>query len=196
MTDSRGLENITTALEGGKGVIVTMPHMGNISSVAEPVATIVGQPITVVVEQMANPAIHDLINTLRRRSNISVLELGPNVVRTLIRTLRNGEIVVLPSDRTVSEATVDVPFFGKTTRIPAGPAALALRTGAPLLTAYTYRQPNQRSIVVADPQLTLHRAEHRDEVPRIMAAVMRIFEAYIRRHPGQWLLTEPVWTHP
>jgi lauroyl/myristoyl acyltransferase len=26
-----------------------------------------------------------------------------------------------------------------------------------------------------------------------MQAIIRIFEAYIRRHPSQWLLTEPVW---
>ncbi len=192
MTDERGLDNVRIALRGGKGVIVTIPHIGNISWIAEPMAITLGTRITVAVERMANPAVHDLINTLRRRSHVAMLEVGPQIARSLIRTLRNGEIVVLPSDRTVAEATVEVPFFGATTHVPAGPAALALRTGAPLLTAYTYRQPDQRSIVVADPPLALHDGERYDVV-RIMAAVMRAFEAYIRRHPGQWLLTEPVW---
>ncbi len=26
------------------------------------------------------------------------------------------------------------------------------------------------------------------------ASLVRIFESYIRRRPGQWLITEPIWT--
>jgi lauroyl/myristoyl acyltransferase len=197
MTGVQGLENMRAALAHGRGALVAMPHIGSLSLVAEPIAMLLDRRITVVVEKMSNPALHDLINSLRRREHITVLETGPSVARALMRTLRNGEIVVLPSDRTVAEATVNVPFFGAPTSVPAGPAALALRTGAPLLTAYTYRQPDHRSIVVIDPALAIERSgEQKVDIQRIMAVIMRIFEAYIRRHPGQWLLTEPVWAQP
>jgi lauroyl/myristoyl acyltransferase len=197
MTDVEGAENMQRALERGNGVIAVMPHLGNFSLVAEPMTARLGRPITVAVEQMSNQAAHDLINTLRRRPHITVVEVGPNVTRTLIRALRRGEIVVLFGDRAVAEGTVEVPFFGTCTAVPAGAATLALRLRVPLLTAYTYRQADHRSMVVIDPPLALERMGTLvDDVRRATAAIMRVLAAYIRRYPGQWLMTERVWTTP
>ena len=192
--DIRGLPNLLGALARGKGVLVAMPHIGNLSLVAEPVATLAQSQIVVIVEQMQDPAVHRLLNTLRRRSNTTPVEIGPHSARAIIQALRAGQIVVLPCDRTVAGATVEVTFFGAPAVVPAGPATLALRTGAPLLTAYTYRQPDNRSTVVIDPPLALDRgADLTADIQRTMQAILRIFEAYIRRHPAQWLLTEPLW---
>ena len=192
--EARGLGNLEGALAQGKGVLVAMPHMGNFSLISEPVAAMVKRSITIVVEQLRDPAIHTLLNGLRRRANIELVDIGPQAVRAVMRALRAGSIVVLLSDRTVAETTVDVAFFGEPATVPSGPATLALRTGAPLLTAYTYRLPTNRSRVVIDPPLRLERrGELAADVQRVMQAVMRVFETYIRRHPGQWLLTEPVW---
>lgn len=192
--DVVGIGNLSAALARGKGVIVVMPHMGNLSLVAETVALKVQSRIHVVVEQMTDSAVHTIINTLRRRGNIVPIEIGPRVVRPLMHALRAGEIVVLVSDRTVAAATVTVPFFGAPAVVPAGPATLALRTGAPLLTAFTYRQVSNRSTVVIDPPLQVEAQGVTDaDVHHIMTAIMRIFAAYIRRQPGQWLLTERVW---
>jgi len=193
-TSAQGIDNVRTALARDKGVIVAMPHMGNLSLVAEPVTTLAGTTITVVVEQLHNPAVHELINGYRSRSNIQIVEAGPQVARQITRALRSGGIVVLASDRTVAEATVEVEFFGRTAVVPAGPAWLAIRTGAPLLTAYTYRPTRARSVVVIDPPLAIERrGDLGTDVRRVMQAIMRIFEAYIRRHPSQWLLTESLW---
>ena len=194
-TDVQGLDNLLGALARGKGVVVAMPHIGNLSLVAEPVATLARTRIVVVVERMRDPAIHTILNTLRRRPNVEVVEIGPLVVRKLLRVLQAGEIVVLPGDRTVAAATVAVSFFGGRALVPAGPAALALRTGAPLLTSYTYRRPSNASVVVVDPPLAVERRQSREETTqRLMQAVIHVFEAYIRGHPGQWLVTEPVWS--
>jgi len=189
-----GIPNLRTALARGKGVIVAMPHMGNLSLVAEPVTILADTTITVVVEQLHDPAVHELINSYRSRSNIRTVEAGPQVARQIMRALRAGGSVVLASDRTVAEATVEVEFFGRTAVVPSGPAWLAIRTGAPLLTAYTYRPTSALSVVVLDPPLAIERRDDlAADVRRVMQAIMRIFEAYIRRHPSQWLLTESVW---
>lgn len=192
--DVVGLENLRQVLDQGKGAIVAMPHMGNLSMVAEPVGTLLATRITVIVEQMRDPAVHSLIKQFRSRSNIEVVEIGPQVTREIGRALRAGGIVVLASDRTVASATVEVDFFGATAVVPSGAALLALRSGTPLMTAYTYRTSSGRSQVVIDPPLMLERrVDLASDVQRIMQAIIRIFEAYIRRHPSQWLLTEPVW---
>jgi len=195
MVDVEGLDNLLGALSQGKGVLVAMPHMGTFSTVAEPVATISGHSILVVVEHMDDPSVHDLFTTLRKRENIEVVAIGPAVGRRIMRQLRNGQIVVLFGDRTIAEATVEVDFFGAPAQVPAGPAALAVRTGAPLLTAFTYRRPDNRSVVRIDPPLLLEQGATRmADIQHTMQAVMHIFESYIQHHPGQWVLTEPVWT--
>lgn len=194
IVEVRGLENLLDALEQGKGLLVAMPHIGNLSLVAEPVAARAGQPILVVVEHMRDPGLHELLNNLRRRRNVEVVELGPSAVRAVLAGLRANKIVVLATDRAVAGATVDLEFFGRPARVPSGPATLALRTGAPLLTAYTYRRPDNCSVVVVDPPLRLERDGNlREQVYHTMQAIMRIFESYIRRRPSQWLITEPIW---
>jgi KDO2-lipid IV(A) lauroyltransferase len=192
--DARGIDNIIQALEQGRGVIAAMPHLGNLSLVAEPLAARLRAPIMTVVEKMIDPATHKLLNDLRRRRNVEVVEIGPTVARTIMHKLRRNAVVVLASDRTVASATVEVEFFGAPALVPSGPAALALRTGTPLLTAFTYRLPSNRSMVVIDPPLALDRSGTlQANVRRTMQAIVRIFESYIRRDPSQWLITEPVW---
>ena len=192
--DIQGLENVREFVAQRKPVIAAIPHIGNISLVAEPMATRIQRPLMVVVEQMADPVAHDLLNKLRRRRNVEMVEIGPRTPRTIMQGLRDGKVIVLASDRTVADATVEVEFFGASARVPSGPAVLALRTGATLLTAFTYRQPNNRSTVVIDPPLALDpRGNLHADVQRTMQAVIRIFESYIRHHPSQWLITEPVW---
>jgi lauroyl/myristoyl acyltransferase len=192
--DIQGLENVREFVAQRKPVIAAIPHIGNISLVAEPMATRIQRPIMVVVEQMSDPIAHDLLNKLRRRRNVEMVELGPRMPRTIMQGLRDGKVIVLASDRTVADATVEVEFFGAPVQVPSGPAVLALRTGATLLTAFTYRRPDNRSTVVIDPPLVLERrGDLHSEVRRTMQAVIRIFESYIRHHPSQWLITEPVW---
>ena len=192
--DVRGAENILRALEHGRGVIAAMPHLGNHSLVSEPLATYLRTPIMAVVERMSDPTVRELVIKLRRRRNVEIVEIGPTVARTVMQKLRQNTVVVLASDRTVASATVEVDFFGAPALVPSGPAALALRTGTPLLTAFTYRLPSNRSMVVIDPPLALERSDTiQANVQRTMQAIIRIFESYIRRHPSQWLITEPVW---
>ena len=194
MFDVQGLGNLLGALRQGKGVIVAMPHMGSLSLAAEPVAMMAQTRILVIVEHMQDPAVHRLLNVLRQRTHIDPVTIGPQAARAIMRALRAGQIVVLPSDRTVGDATVAVTLFGAPAVVPSGPATLALRTGVPLLTAFTYRYEDNRPAVVIDPPLAVdHRRDLAADVQRTMQAIIRIFEAYIRRHPGQWLLTEPVW---
>ena len=195
MVDLHGLANMHGALERGMGALVVMPHMGNHSLLSEPAAARIGRPIMVVVERVSHPAVQDLFTSLRRRKDVEVVEISRQITRTIIGALRAGKVVVLLCDRTVASATVEVEFFGAPARVPSGPATLALRTGAPLLPTYAFRQPDNRSTVVIDPPLLLETDDAlQRNVQRTTQAIMRIFEGYIRRRPGQWLLTEPVWT--
>ncbi len=66
------------------------------------------------------------------------MPIGPDVSRIVLKALRDNRIVCLLSDRDLTGDGVEVEFFGERTTLPAGPATLALRTGAALLPVAVY----------------------------------------------------------
>ena len=81
------------------------------------------------------------------------------------------------------------------TTLPAGPATLAIRTGAPLLPVGCYFTPryNGHHAVVRPPVPTVRRGGLRDDVARVTQALARELEFLIRRAPEQWHLFQPNW---
>ena len=90
---------------------------------------------------------------------------------------------------------VEVEFFGERTTLPAGPATLAIRTGAPLLPVGCYFTPryNGHHAVVRPAVPTVRRGGLRDDVTRVTQALARELEFLIRRAPEQWHLFQPNW---
>ena len=102
-------------------------------------------------------------------------------------------MVVLLCDRHVGGGGVEVEFFGEKTLLPAGPATLALRTGAPLCPAAVYIQGNGVYGVLR-PLLKVERQGRlRDDVQRITQELAYEFETLIRKAPEQWHLLQPNW---
>ncbi|MBA3943712.1 MAG: hypothetical protein H0X37_04025 [Herpetosiphonaceae bacterium] len=189
-----GLENARRALARGKGIIAVTLHSGNYSLAFEPIARALDIQLFVVVEQMTDPAVHTLLNTLRRREHVTLVPVDHSVTRRILQTLRAGGAVVLAQDRLVAAASTTIDFFDAPVDLPVGAATLALRTGASLLPVYVSRCPDNRSRVMIDPPLqpaggpTPAAAAH-----ATTAGVIRVLEAYIRSDPSQWLLTNAVW---
>jgi KDO2-lipid IV(A) lauroyltransferase len=89
---------------------------------------------------------------------------------------------------------VAVDFFGETTTFPAGPATLALRTGATLVAAAVYSGPGRdHTAVVTPPFDTARTGSLRADVARITQEIAREFEQFVRRAPEQWHLYQPLW---
>ena len=74
----------------------------------------------------------------RARLGMTVVPLGPDAGRAILRALGRNDIVCLLCDRDIGGGGVEVELFGETTRLPAGPATLAIRTGATLLPVAVY----------------------------------------------------------
>ncbi|MDQ2784115.1 MAG: lysophospholipid acyltransferase family protein [Chloroflexota bacterium] len=194
--DVQGIEHLAAAYARGKGVIIVAPHLGSYNLVPSYVSSL-GYPIVAVVEHIRNPQLHEYFFRLRANQGVQLLTTGPEDVRTIIRALRAGKVVMMLADRNVGTSSDDVIFFGERTRLPAGPALLARRTGAALLPAYAYRVGNRRSVAVALPAMRLPESADTPEQRRAAdtQAVAHVLEQMILVAPDQWDILQPVWPH-
>ena len=98
-----------------------------------------GLPVSVAVETVEPPDLFEWFERFREQLGFQVVAVGPGAAATLLRALKEKHVVCLLSDRLVGQASgVEVSFFGEGAMLPAGPATLALRSGAPVLPGAIY----------------------------------------------------------
>src|SRR5690349_16643826 len=130
-------------LDTGRGAIVALPHGGNWDAAGAWVAAH-GWPITTVAERLRPEGLYRRILAFRESLGMEILPATGgtgSTVDTLADRLKKGTLVPLLADRDLSARGVEVTFFGGRTRMPAGPALLALRTGSPLYTCDMWYEP-------------------------------------------------------
>jgi KDO2-lipid IV(A) lauroyltransferase len=190
--DCDGLDNLAEAKAAGKGVVMCMPHLGGWDFGGAWLAAI-GYPLTVVVEPVEPPELFEWFADLRRSKGLTVVPLGPEAASGVLHTLRAGGVCGLLSDRDIGGNGVEVEFFGERTTLPAGPATLALRTGAPLLPCAVFFEGERHRGVIGPPLDTSRRGAVREDVARITQALADELAVLIRRAPEQWHVFQPNW---
>ena len=189
-----GLEHLREGLERGKGVILALPHLGGWEWAGFWVATVQKFPITVVVEALDPPEMFEWFVGLRRSFGMNVVSLGPDAAAEVVRALKQNHVVCLLCDRDIGGGGVEVEFFGERTTLPAGPATLALRTGAPLLpTAAYFRGRGHHGVVRPPVPAEREGGGLRADVARVTQLLANELEGLIRAAPDQWHLMQPNW---
>lgn len=187
-------ELISEPLAQGQGVVVALPHMANWDHAGAWACLTLGQ-VTSVAERLKPEPLFERFLSYRERLGMRILPLTGgevDIMGELAARLRAGGLVCLPAERDLSQRGVPVRFFGETTRMPAGPAMLALRTGAVLLPVtmhYEGREPDHELVITfADPVEVP--AERANRVATMTQRVARAFEAGISQHPEDWHMTQ------
>ena len=188
-----GLRHLDEGLAQGKGVILALPHLGGWEWAGFWAAAVRKLPITVVVEALDPPEVFDWFVELRESFGMHIVSLGPDAASQVVRALKHNHIVCLLCDRDIGGGGVEVEFFGERTTLPAGPATLALRTGAPLVPTAAYFRGRGHFGVCRPPVPVERRGRLRDDVTRITQLLAHELEALIRVAPEQWHLMQPNW---
>jgi KDO2-lipid IV(A) lauroyltransferase len=190
-----GYEHVTDAVAKGTGVILALPHLGGWEWAGRWLADR-GHRVTAVVEAIEPPELFEWFKELRNRLGMTIVALGPDAGREVLGALQRNEIVCLLSDRDIQRTGVEVEFFGERTTLPAGPATLALRSGAAILpTAVYFTDRTDGHLGVVRPPVPAERTggRLRADVERVTAALAVELEHLIRRAPTQWHLFQPNW---
>jgi KDO2-lipid IV(A) lauroyltransferase len=153
-----------------------------------------GLQVTVVVEPVEPPALFEFFSDFRRQLGMHIVPLGPSAASEVLRALKAGHVVCLLSDRDIVGDGVELEFFGEVTTIPAGPATLALRTGAALIPVGCYFEGSHGHHAVVQPPVVAERQGRlRPDVARVTADLAGRLEDLIRAAPEQWHLQQPNW---
>jgi KDO2-lipid IV(A) lauroyltransferase len=188
-----GVGHVEDGLAAGNGVIMALPHLGGWDFGGAWFAT-AGYPATVVVETLEPPELFEWFADFRRSLGLTVVPHGPQAGTAVLGALRRNELVGLVCDRDLERNGIDVEFFGERTTLPAGPATLALRTGAVLLPTAVYFEGSGHHGIVRPPIDTTRSGDGlRADVARITQVLAHELEALIRRAPEQWHLLQPNW---
>jgi lauroyl/myristoyl acyltransferase len=132
------MENIDLTLEhmkNGRGVIYALPHMGDFEQAGRWVILIGAGSFTTVAERLKPDSVFQKFLAFRQSLGMEVLPTtgGPHPFGVLAQRLRAGKLICIVADRDLSDTGVEVDFFGEKALMPAGPAALAIQTGAALM---------------------------------------------------------------
>jgi KDO2-lipid IV(A) lauroyltransferase len=189
-----GYHHFQEALSGDLGVIVVLPHLGSWEWMAQWVARVRKVPVTAVVEKLEPPELFEWFTEFRRDMGLHIVPLGPEAGKAVTQAVKAGHVIALLSDRDITGGGLEVDFFGERTTLPAGPATLALRTGATLLPVGLYDEPGGGHLAVVKPPIPVARkGSFREDVTRLTQDIAEVLEDLIRAAPDQWHLLQPNW---
>ncbi|MDH3704461.1 MAG: phosphatidylinositol mannoside acyltransferase, partial [Acidimicrobiia bacterium] len=150
--------------------------------------------VTAVVEPLEPPELFDWFVSFREALGMHIVSLEePGIGSTLVNAINDAHVVCLLSDRLVGGAGVEVEFFGERTKLPAGPATLALRTGAAMLPVGVYQRTKGTHAWCRPPVPAEREGKLRADVQRVTQALAHELEILIRAAPEQWHLMQPNW---
>jgi KDO2-lipid IV(A) lauroyltransferase len=185
---------LKSAVADGKGVVLALPHVGNWDAAA---AWVVSNdwPMITVAERLKPESVFEQFVAYREKLGMEVVPLTGGQrppLDVLAERLQQGHLVALLGDRDLSRSGVEVEFFGGRTRMPAGPAILAIRTGAPLYAvdlSFTDTQTYavlRRIIPATDGPLDVR-------VKKTTQALADAYATGIAANPQDWHMLQKLW---
>jgi lauroyl/myristoyl acyltransferase len=131
----------------------------------------------------------------RESIGMEVLPLtgGHGTFLGLTRRLKSGGLVCLVAERDLTERGVPVQFFGEPTKLPAGPAALAVATGAALLPVTLYYEPTYQQAIVHPPIVPPAEGSRDEKIAAMCQELADVFAKGIAEHPADWHMLQKLW---
>lgn len=176
-----------TLIARGEGLLIALPHSGNWDH-AGAFFSADGYPVVTVAEHLKPERLFRKFLAYREAMGMEVLDLDGRVTKTLQDRLREGRLIALVSDRDLSASGVEVSFFGRRAKFPAGPAKLALETGAPLITAHITYTESGIAVHFSDRIETQGKS-----VEDIVQSIAENFEHEIGKRPEDWHMLQRVF---
>jgi len=196
--EMEGWEHITAARERGKGIVLVTGHVGHWELGGVTLA-LRGLPMSIVTLPEPSDSLMRWRTACRRRIGIGTIGVGPGhdfAFVEMLRTLRGNGCLAMLVDRPHPGTAIAVRQFGRVTEFSTGPAMLAHHTGAAVIPAFVFRQPDHRYRAIACPPVEMATGPLRETLHENVQRIASVFEVLIREHPDQWFNYVPLFHAP
>ena len=179
-------------IQSKQGCIVALPHAGNWDHAAAYFCS-TGITLTAVVEKLKPEAIFKKFLAYRQSIGIEAISHKEKTIPILTERLQAGKLIALVADRDMSRNGIEVNFFGKTSKMPSGPAILAIKTGAPLITAYVRYTPGGIEIIFDETLKPTNSESEEEQIKIITQSMADNFAKRIKENPVDWHMLQRIW---
>lgn len=199
-TAAQGREKLIEAGRRGTGGIIIISHTGSYEIAVRAFQELGLRLLIIMGEREAKQVARDQRETLMARGvqiHVATAQEGsPFGGLDALKFIREGGFVSIAGDLvwTDQRSLAPVTFFDRKMGFPAGPHLLALVSGAPLFTLFTFRvEKGKHEILLSAPRYVkaLSRSERNAAIQRSAQDYADSLEAMVRRHPFQWYIFEP-----
>ena len=190
--DADGAERARQAFDRGRGVLFCTGHFGywEIQGVMLPLH--VGAT-SVLARRLDNAPLNAMLEGIRTGTGNSVI-YRQGALRQVLRALAdNRGVGVLIDQHLFPPDAVYVRFFERPAATTTALAAIALRTGAPVIPIFALPLPGGRYRLVYEPPVEPPRADTPDAIREFTQRCSDVLEMYVRRHPELWLWMHRRW---
>jgi Kdo2-lipid IVA lauroyltransferase/acyltransferase len=187
-----GDDRVRAAHAHGKGVLLFTGHFGfwEINALVHALEI---KPIAVLARPLDNPLLHHLLESTRRKTGNSVI-YRRGAIRRVLRALESNDAVAVLIDQHIQTAdAVYVDFFNRPAATTSALAALALRTGAPVVPCFALPLPGGRFRMVYEHAVDPPAADDPDAIRELTQRCTDVLEMYVRRYPELWLWMHRRW---
>jgi KDO2-lipid IV(A) lauroyltransferase len=187
-------EYVQQALAKGRGVILATAHFGSWDMAGALFARRFS--LSAVAETFEDARLNSLLQNQRIEKGIGIIPMEGSA-RRILRVLQENKLVGIVVDRPVSkEEGVEVKFFGRSTYVPGGPAALAIKSGAAILPGYVWYGHHNAFYERAFPPIFPQTGKGTDkaaEIARLTQYMYDALEEMVRQWPTQWYMFRQFW---
>lgn len=183
-----GKNNLDAALSEGKGVILVSAHFGNFPLTLCKLC-LEGYKVNVIMRHMRDARAEKIILEKGKGLDLKIIFSQPRkeCVGSVIKALRENEIVFLLIDQNFGNSGVFVDFFGRKAATATGPVIFAQRTKANILPCFIIRQKDDTHKIIFEPALRLEDDLAAQKTISInIQRITNIIESYIRKYPAEW----------
>ena len=190
--DSDGEERVRQAYQQGRGVLFFTGHFGHWEVQAITQALLV-KPVAVLARPLDNPALHVMLERIRTCTGNTVI-YRQGAIRKVLRELASNRGVALLIDQHLhTPDAVYVDFFRRPAATTSALAALALRTGAPVIPVFALPLPHGRYRLIYEHPVDPPGGDSPDAIREFTQRCTDVLEMYVRRHPELWLWMHRRW---
>jgi Kdo2-lipid IVA lauroyltransferase/acyltransferase len=187
-----GEDRARLAYAQGKGVLFVTGHFG-FWELHAMVHALQIAPIGLLARALDNPYLNGLLERIRQRTGNTVI-YRRGTIRRVMRALQTGQgVAVLIDQHVMGRDAIYVDFFERPAATTSAVAALALRTGAPVVPVFALPLEGGRYRVIYEHPVEPPKGETADAVRDFTQRCTDVLEMYVRRHPDLWLWMHRRW---